>query len=61
MFKVQDRTALIAVVSIETLTIIERMVLGVGTIFWFTSHTMLCQPEGLEIHIYSWLRQQSIC
>jgi hypothetical protein len=36
MFKVQDRTALIPVVSIETLTLIERMALGVGVIFWFT-------------------------
>jgi hypothetical protein len=27
-------------VSIETLTLIERMALGVGAIFWFISHTM---------------------
>jgi hypothetical protein len=33
MFKVYDRTALIPVVSIETLTLIERMALGVGEIF----------------------------
>jgi hypothetical protein len=33
MFKLQDRTALIPVVSIETLTPIERMRLGVGAIF----------------------------
>jgi hypothetical protein len=61
MFKVQDRIALIPVVSIETLTLIERMTLGVGAIFWFTSHTMQCQLEGLGIHIYSWLKQPSIC
>jgi hypothetical protein len=41
------------VVSIETLTLIERMTLGVGVIFWFTSHTMPCQLEGLGIHIYT--------
>jgi hypothetical protein len=40
-------------ISIETLILIERMALGVGAIFWFTSHTMLCQPERLGIHIYS--------
>jgi hypothetical protein len=59
MFKLQDRTALIPVVSIETLTLIERMTLGVGAIFWFTSHTMPHQSEGLGIHIYSWPRQQA--
>jgi hypothetical protein len=61
MFKVQDRTALIPVVSIKILTLVERMTLGVGAIFWFFSHTMQCQPEGLGIHIYSWPRQPSIC
>jgi hypothetical protein len=35
----------------------ERMTLGVGVIFWFISYTMSYQPEGLELHIYSWLRQ----
>jgi hypothetical protein len=48
MFKVQDRAALIPIVSIETLTLIEMMTLGVGAIFWFCSHTMQCQPESLE-------------
>jgi hypothetical protein len=61
MFKIQDRTALIPIVSIETLTLIERMASGVGAIFWFTSHTMQCQPKGLGLHIYSWPRQLSIC
>jgi hypothetical protein len=37
------------------------MTLGVGGIFWFISHTMSCQPKGLGLHIYSWLRQRSIC
>jgi hypothetical protein len=32
MFKLQDRTALIPVVSIKSLTLIERMPLGVGAI-----------------------------
>jgi hypothetical protein len=42
MFKVQDRTALILVVSIETLTFIERMTLGVGAIFllYFSHNAM---------------------
>jgi hypothetical protein len=38
-----------------------RMTLGVGTIFWFISHTMSCQPKELGLHIYSWPRQPSIC
>jgi hypothetical protein len=33
MFKLQDRTALIPVISIETLSLIERVTLGVGVIF----------------------------
>jgi hypothetical protein len=37
------------------------MTLGVGVIFLFISHTMPYQPEGLELHIYSWPRQPSIC
>jgi hypothetical protein len=37
------------------------MTLGVGTIFWFISHTIPCQPKGLGLHIYSWPRQPSIC
>jgi hypothetical protein len=61
MFKLQDRTALIPLVSIKTLTLIERMTLRVGAIFWFISHTMPYQPEGLGIHIYNWPRQRSIC
>jgi hypothetical protein len=60
MFKVHDRKVLIPVVNIETLTLIERMALGVGAIFWFTSHTMQCQPKKLGIHIYSWPRQPNI-
>jgi hypothetical protein len=35
----------------------KRMTLEVETIFWFISHTMSCQPEGLGLHIYSWPRQ----
>jgi hypothetical protein len=35
----------------------ERMTVGVRLIFWFISYTMPYQPEGLELHIYSWLRQ----
>jgi hypothetical protein len=61
MFKLQDRTAMILVVSIETLTLIERIILGVGAIFWFISHTRPYQPRGSGIHIYSWLKQPSIC
>jgi hypothetical protein len=37
-----------------------RMTLGVGTIFWFISHTMPYQSKGLGLHIYSWPRQASI-
>jgi hypothetical protein len=43
------------------LSLRERMTLGVGAIFWFISHTMSCQPEGLGLHIYIWPRQPSIC
>jgi hypothetical protein len=35
----------------------ERMALEVRVIFWFISYTMSYQSEGLELHIYSWLRQ----
>jgi hypothetical protein len=31
----------------------KRMALGVGVIFWFISHTMPYQLEGLVLHIYS--------
>jgi hypothetical protein len=37
----------------------ERMTLGVGAIFWFISHKMPCQPEGLGIHIYRLLASQA--
>jgi hypothetical protein len=43
------------------LSLRKRMTLGIGVIFWFISHTMPCQPEGLGLHIYSWPRQPSIC
>jgi hypothetical protein len=39
------------------LSLRKRMTLGVETIFWFISHTMSYQTEGLELHIYSWPRQ----
>jgi hypothetical protein len=39
----------------------EMMTPGVEAIFWFISHTMTHQPEGLGLHIYSWARQPSIC
>jgi hypothetical protein len=35
----------------------EMMRLVVVVIFYFISHTMACQPEGLRLHIYSWSRQ----
>ena len=35
------------------------MTLGVGTIFWFISHIMPYQPEGLGIHIYRLLFSQA--
>jgi hypothetical protein len=34
-------------VSTETLALVERLAPRVGVIFWFSSHTMQCQPEGL--------------
>jgi hypothetical protein len=40
-----------------SLSLRGRMTLGVGAIFWFISHTMPYQPEGLVLHIYSWPRQ----
>ena len=61
MLRLQDTKALIPLVSRWTLalgdskilTLMERMTLGDGAIFFlFIAHTMPYQPEGLEIHIY---------
>ena len=63
MLRLQDIIALIPLVirwtlapgDSKILTLIERMTLGDGAIFFvYFSHnaTMPCQPEGLGIHIY---------
>jgi hypothetical protein len=47
-------------VSSGTLTLIENMTLGIGTIFLLTQHTMTSQPEGLG-YIFIAAGQPSIC
>jgi hypothetical protein len=50
--------ASIAVLGTELLLLSKgRMTLRVGSIFWFISYTMICQPKGLGLHIYSWPMQ----
>jgi hypothetical protein len=37
----------------------KNMTLRVRVIFWFISHTIQCQFEGLRLHIYNWPRQST--